>query len=213
MALRRRRLLSVFAFGLLAICAQIVGGSLVHRVDIGRHVAEPSYAHASYYPFLLAGVKVGIALLLARLAWRVVRARAAGRAATRLLGALGHPPPPVPRVRVRLSPRLWLAFFALTSAIYLVQASGPGREPLTPWLHSSALPVFAVLAVLCALVWSIVQRWLADYERYAHETVRRALRLVGAGSLAPPKAAALDVAAPRRLFGLSFESRPPPLPA
>jgi hypothetical protein len=70
--------------------SRVVGGSLVHRVDIGRHVAEPSYAHAAYYPFLLAGVKVGIALLLARLVWRVVRARTAERAAGRLLGALDH---------------------------------------------------------------------------------------------------------------------------
>ena len=88
-------------------------------------------------------------------------------------------------MRITLSPRLWLVFFAVTAAIYLVQAdaegAAAGRWPLlSPWLHSSALPVFAVLAVLCALVWAAVRGWLADYEEYAQATVARALRLVGA---------------------------------
>ena len=41
-----------------------------------------------------------------------------------------------------------------------------------PWIHSSALPVFAVIAVLMAVLWSAVQRWLADYERYAEDAAR-----------------------------------------
>src|SRR5207244_375235 len=73
-ARRHQRLLSVLAFGLLALVAELVGRSLTHRLDFGRHVRSPSYAGADYYPILLAAVKVGIALLLARLAWRLVKA-------------------------------------------------------------------------------------------------------------------------------------------
>jgi hypothetical protein len=213
-ARRHQRLLSALAFGLLALAAELAGRSLTHRLDFGRHVAAPSYAGAHYYPILLAVVKVGIALLLARLALRLVRARAAEQAALRLLGARGRPP----RLRVTLSARLWLTFFALTSAIYLVQAdaegAATGRWPLlSPWLHSSALPVFAVLAVVCALVWRAVRDWLADFEQYAQDTVARALRLAGWRGVHVPRPCLELVVPPRRLFGLAFESRPPPLPA
>ncbi len=209
---RHHRLLSILAFGLLALAVELAGRSMTERIDVGRHVAAPSYAHSGYYPILLALVKVGIALLLARLAWRLLRAHAAERAALRLLGARAERP----RVRLTLSPRLWLAFFAVTSAIYLVQAdaegAADGRWPLlSPWLHSSALPVFAVLAVVAALVWGAVRGWLADYERYAHATVRRALRLAGRGALRVPRPRVVLFAPPRRIFGLAFESRPPPL--
>ena len=120
-ARRHQRLLSGLAFGLLALVAELAGRSLTHRLDVGRHVAAPGYASADYYPFLLAGVKVGIALLLARLAWRFARAHAAARAAQRLLAAVGSRPTRVPRVRVVFSPRLWLASFLATSLFYLVQ--------------------------------------------------------------------------------------------
>src|SRR5581483_6870091 len=102
---RHHRLLSILAFGLLALAVELAGRSMTERIDVGRHVAAPSYAHSGYYPILLALVKVGIALLLARLAWRLLRAHAAERAALRLLGARAERP----RVRLTLSPRLWLA--------------------------------------------------------------------------------------------------------
>jgi len=209
-----QRLLSVLAFSLLALIAELAGRSLVHRIDVGRHVRSPAYARADYYPFLLAAVKVGIALLLARLVWRLIRAHSTERAARRVLAAVGARP----RVRIVLSHRLWLAFFLLTAAMYLAQTdaerlAGEGRSSLLfPWLHSSALPVFAVLAVLMALVWGAVQRWLADYERFAEETAERA-RLLTAEPASPasfpPEIARVP---PRRRFGLAFESRPPPLP-
>src|SRR5436190_7866570 len=107
-ARRHQRLLSVLAFGLLALVAELVGRSLTHRIDFGRHVAAPSYAHTDYYPILLAVVKGGIALLLGRLLWRVLRARSAERAALSLLGGRGR----MPKLRVVLSARLFLAFFA-----------------------------------------------------------------------------------------------------
>jgi hypothetical protein len=118
-------------------------------------------------------------------------------------------------VRVTLSPRLWFAFFVVTATTYLVHADAAriasGRWALFfPWVHSSALPVFAVLAVLLALAWGAVQRWLTDYERCAEDAVRLARSL---GRVTPPRIAFPRVAAdwpPRRLFGLVLDSRPPP---
>jgi len=209
-ARRHQRLLSGLAFGLLALVAELVGRSLTYRLDVGRHVSSPDYAGADYYPFLLAGVKIGIALLLARLAWRFARAHAAACAARRLLAAVGSRPSRVPRVRVVFSPRLWLgSFLVQTDAERL--SSGQWLT-LSPWLHTSALPVFAVLAVLVAVVWGAVAGWLADYERFAEATVADAHRAVRA-SQALPARRRTDARPPRRLFGLAFESRPPPLPA
>lgn len=214
-ARRHQRLLAVLAFGLLALVTELVGRGLTERIDLGRHVASPGYG-ADYYPVLLAAVKVGVALMLARLAWRAVEARSAVRAARRLLAALGsRPAHRTPRVRLAISPRLWLAFFAITSLLYLVQTDAEGISTgswplLAPWLHGSALPVFAVLAVFAALVWGAVARWLADYESYAQATVAQARRLASAEPPPAPSAARTDGATPRRLFGLAFESRPPP---
>jgi hypothetical protein len=213
-ARRHQRLLSGLAFGLLALVAELAGRSLTHRIDVGRHVGTPSYAGTDYYPVLLAVVKGGIALLLGRLVWRVVRAHSAERAALRLLGGRARRP----RLRLALSTRLCLAFFGLTSVIFLVQndteGAVAGRWPLlAPWLHSSALPAFAVLSVLCALVWSAVRSWLADYEEYAQASVARALRLACRRLPHVPRPRLVLAAPPRRIFGLAFESRPPPLPA
>jgi hypothetical protein len=218
-ARRHHRVLSLLAFSLLALITELIGRSLTRHLDLGRHVASPSYAGADYYPALLAAVKGGIALLLGRLAWRFARANAAARAGRRTLAAMGaRPARRAPRLRIALSPRLWLASFAVTSLIYLVQADAEGlssgRWPLlSPWLHTSALPVFAVLAVAVAFVWGVVAGWLAEYERFAEATIADA-RAVGAELAAPPVRRTADAGAnPRRLFGLAFESRPPPLPA
>ena len=217
-ARRHQRLLARLALGLLALIAELVGRSLTHRLDLGRHVAAPSYAGADYYPILLAVVKVGVALMLARLAWRFVKARSVARAGHRLLAAVEpRPSSRTPRVRVELSPRLWLGSFLATSLIYLVQmhAEGisAGRWPLlAPWLHSSALPVFAVLSVVVSLVYRAVERWLSEYETYAAETAARASRLA---MLSPPelRPAIAELVTPRSLFGVAFQVRPPPAPA
>jgi hypothetical protein len=208
-----QRLLSVLAFGLLSLVAELVGRSLTHRIDVGRHVSSPSYAGADYYPVLLAAVKIGIALLLARIAWRIVKAHATERAACRLIAAVGKRPDAAPRMTLRLSPRLWLAFFAVTSLMYLVQVRAEAAAPLYGWLHTSALPVFAVLAVVTAVLWRAVQRWLADYELYADRVAAEARRLVRAPATMPRRAPERAGTPPRTLFGLAFESRPPPLPA
>src|SRR5262245_55169667 len=99
------RLLSVLAFCVLALAAELVGRALTASIDIGRHVRSPADASADYYPFLLAGVKVCIALLLARLAWRVARARATALAASRALSGVSvdaRPPRPTLRLSLRL---------------------------------------------------------------------------------------------------------------
>lgn len=217
-ARRHQRLLAAAAFGLLSLVAELVGRSLTQRLDVGRHVETPSYAGADYYPILLALVKVGVALMLARLAWRFVRARATARAGRRLLTALGVRHEQVPWPKLVLSPRLWASSFVATSVFYLVQMDAErisvGRWPLlAPWLHGSALPVFAVLAVVVALVYGAVERWFSDYESYAEATFARARRLAASAPAAAATPRSEPGRPPRRLFGLAFESRPPPLPA
>jgi hypothetical protein len=217
-ARRHQQLCTRLAFALLALVAELAGRSLTHRLNVGQHVRSSEYSGADYYPFLLAAVKLGVALLLARVVWRFARAHVAARAGRRVLAAVGRAPAPTPRLRLELSPRLWLAAFLATSTFYLVQTDAEqvasGRWPLlAPWLHTSALPVFAVLAVLVAVAWGAVAGWLREYERYAQDTFAQA------HDLAPPAEQPLRHAPveapdpPRKLFGLAFESRPPPLPA
>jgi hypothetical protein len=214
-ARRHQRLLSALSFGLLAVLAELFGAELTHRIDLGRHVRSPSYSHAAYYPAVVAAVKVGISLLLASLLWRMLRAHAIERAARRVVGAgRGE----APRLRVSLSPRLWLAFFAVTATTYLVHADyariASGRWALFfPWVHSSALPVFAVLSVLLTLLWTAVQRWLAEYEQYAEDAARLARSLVRARTPAAAFPRIVPAVPPRRLFGLVVGSRPPPVAA
>ena len=203
-ARRHQRALARVALIFLALIAELAGRSLSHRLDFGQHVRASGYSGADYYPFLLAAVKVGLALMLARLAWRFVKA-------TRLLQTSGARCRP--KVRIELSPKLWLGSFLATSLIYLLQMDAEGisagRWPLlAPWLHTFALPVFAVLSVVVAVVYRAVEQWLAEYETFAHETARRAARL--GATLPTPRAALADLVAPRSLFGLAFEVRPPP---
>jgi hypothetical protein len=118
-------------------------------------------------------------------------------------------------VRVELSWRLWLLSFFGTASIYLVQTDAEqavgGRWPLLgPWLHSSALPVFAVLAVVVAVLFRTVERWLHEYEELAAKAVAYVRRLVAPAALPPRSRRLRGRCTPRSLFGISFESRPPP---
>jgi len=213
-----RRLAGVGSFALLALVAELAGRSLTLRLDLGRHVPTPSYGGADYYPFLLAGVKVAIALMLPALTWRFFEARAAARAARRLLARVGAPVEEAPRMRVRLTVRSWAIAYGVTAGFYLLQTDterfAAGRWPLmSPWLHTSALCVFAVLSVLVALLYGAVSRWLSEYERYAKDAAAVARSLLRrAARFAGPHARG-DCDPPRRLFGLAFESRPPPVTA
>jgi hypothetical protein len=212
------RLAGLGAFGLLALVAELAGRSLTVRFDLGRHVPTPSYAGANYYPFLLIAVKVAVALMLAGLTWRFIRARSAARGSRRLLAAVGARPVDAPRIRIELSLRNWLLAYALTAGIYLVQTDterlAVGHWPLmSPWLHTSALSVFAVLSVIVSVVYAAVARWLTEYERYAKSSVAAALSFVRRLRAAPLWHDRTEQAAPRRLFGLAFECRPPPAAA
>jgi hypothetical protein len=193
MKARHERALSRLALVLLALIAELVGHSLARRIDVGRHVGRVSYANADYYPVLVAAVKVGAALMLARVAWRFAKAR-------RLAGLLRASP----RVRVELSGRLWLASFAATSLAYLAQTN------VSALIHTSALPVFAVLSVLVALLHRGVEQWLREYERLAANTIELVRHVLVQRS---PHVVLHFADGPRRRFGLAFESRPPPVPA
>ncbi len=213
-----KRLAAIGAFGLLALVAELVGRDLTVRLDLGRHVPTPSYAGADYYPFLLAAVKVGVALMLAALTWRFIKARSSARAARRLLAAVGARPVGAPRIRIVLSLQSWALAYATTAGLYLVQTDSErislGDWPLvSPWLHTSALSVFAVLSVLVSLVYGAVARWLADYERYVAATAAAARSLARRLRAAPLWHNRTEPVPPRRLFGLAFECRPPPVAA
>jgi hypothetical protein len=109
-----------------------------------------------------------------------------------------------PRMRVQLSWKLWLASFAVTSTLYLADMG------IYALLHSSALPVFAVLSVVVAALYRSVELWLHEYEQLAARTVAFVRRLLVERATS---AHSLVICTPRSLFGLAFESRPPPLPA
>jgi hypothetical protein len=75
------------------------------------------------------------------------------------------------------------------------------------------LPVFALLAVGVAFAWRFA-RWLHDVEDYVERTFARVRRILTAASrLRTVRRRPDDDTAPRRRFGLAFESRPPPLAA
>ena len=214
MELWRRRLAAGAGFALLALAVELTGRALTDRLGQDLNVEPLATPTTRYYPFLLAGVRSVAALLVAAVAWRILRAHAAAAAGERLLGRIGRRP----RLRVRLSPRLWALSFAATSLWFLVQDDlirlSNGRWPLlAPWLHTYALPVFAVCSLLLALGWAAVRDWLADVEEYAAAVIARASRILRAAALPERRRAEVDERAPRRLYGLLFESRPPPLPA
>jgi hypothetical protein len=214
--LRRR---GIVTFAVLVACAEVAGRALTRHVDSALHVAPLARPDTSYYPFLLVGVKAVGALTLAALAARALRAWAAADAGRRLLQAAGHThDTPSPRLRPGLSLRVWAAAFVSTSVVYLVHADTEsavaGRWPvLAPWLHTYALPVFALLAVLVALAWRLAG-FLHEIEAFAERTLEKARGVLARVKRVRQRYARPDDdTAPRRRFGLSFESRPPPLTA
>jgi hypothetical protein len=214
----RKRTTALAAFALLALVSELTGRSITLRLDRAFHVAPLATPSTPYYPFLLAGVKIVAALAVAALVWRIVRAQLTLAAGEQLVSTIGdRNASHAPRPRLHLSPRLWLASFTATALWYLIQNDGrnvltEGRWPaLAPWLHTYALIVFAGLAILLALGWGAVSDWLADVEEYAAATVAFVHRILRAAITAPPSQRPADDHSPRRLFGLAFESRPPPL--
>jgi hypothetical protein len=208
-------------FCVLVVIAEVVGRSLIGHVDRMLHVEPLARPDASYYPVLLVAVKTGGALLFAGLLAHGARAWATADAGNRLMNHVCHGHEQrAPRLRAGLSFRVWLASFAATSLLYLVHTDADGivagRWPLfAPWLHTYSLPIFAGLAFVVALVWRFAS-WLYEVEEYAVRTIARVHRILTAALTPSTRRAhsrAADDVAPRRRFGLSFESRPPPLSA
>src|SRR5262249_38290767 len=103
------RFRGITTFLVLIAVAEVCGRSFTLRVDRALHVQPLARSTASYYPFLLVGVKVAAALALAGLLARATRAWAAASAGRRLLGAVGHQPERrAPKLVPGLSPRIWL---------------------------------------------------------------------------------------------------------
>ena len=215
----RRRLTGAGAFALLALVTELTGRSITLRIDRAFHVMRLAPPSTPYYPFLLAGIRAVAALALAAVAWRIVRAHVIAAAGQRLLRAAGHRHLGIPRVRLTLSAERWLLAFGATSLWYLLQNDGwrvvsAGRWPmLAPWLHTYALPVFAVLSVLLSLGWGAVRDWLAEVESYTAATIARVCRILRGHAAPQRRPRPASIRAPRLLFGLDFESRPPPLAA
>jgi hypothetical protein len=214
--LRRR---GVATFAVLIVVAEVAGRSLTRHVDRALHVQPLANSGTSYYPFLLVGVKVVGALTLAALLARGLRAWATHDASHRLLTAAGHAPDGrKPRLRPGLSPRVWAGAFLSTSVLYLVHAdvdyaTAGHWASFEPWLHTYALPVFAVLALAVAMAWRLAS-WLYELEDFADRSLARARRVLAVvRRLVPRFARPTDDSGPRRRFGLAFESRPPPLSA
>jgi hypothetical protein len=214
----RRRRTEVGVFALLALVAELTGRSITLRLDGRLHVSPLATSVAPYYPFLLAGIRLLAALALAAVAWRLVRAHVTANAGEALLRTLGNRGSKAPQLRITLSSRLWLWSFGATSVWFLIQddadRASEGRWPLlAPWLHTWALPVFAVLAVLFSIGWGAVRNWLREVESFAAATIAFACRALRREAPEPSHHRPCDERAPRQLFGAAFESRPPPLPA
>lgn len=196
------------------LAGEVAGRWLAANLPLVGGTPSRTHDGLDTWPFLVVGAKLGIALLVARLSWRLVQAHRVARAGERLLRATrAHAARPTPTVG--LSPRAWLISFTAMSLLYLVPMNTgeirAGWPLLAPWLHTQALPVFAVLAVVIAVLWRTISRWLAALEDYG-EQLRTLIRVTGR---APGTAWRRSVArfAPRALFGVAFQSRPPPVPA
>jgi hypothetical protein len=212
--LARRR--GIPAFALLVLFADMLGRSLTLRVDRALQVAPLAPSGADYYPALLMAVKILGALGLAALLARAIRVHSSASTGRRLLRRVGQAERRTPRIQPTVSPRVWLAAFLGTSLAYLIQADADGAAQgrwslFAPWLHTYALPIFALLAVLVALAWSLTH-WLRAVEEYGVRAIARARRIIHNALRARPRyARPHDDCGPRRRFGLAFESRPPPL--
>lgn len=210
-----RRHLAAGALVVAVLSGEVAGRWIAANLPLIADVPQRRHGGLDAWPAVVIAAKIGVALVLARLAWRLVRAHRRAAAGERLLQAgRSHVVRPAPGIG--LSARAWLVSFAAMSLLYLVPTSTgeitAGCWPLVaPWLHTQALPVFAVLAVVIAVLWRTISRWLAALERYG-ERLQHIIRSVE-GALCSPRHSSAARLAPRALFGGSFQSRPPPAPA
>ena len=103
-----------------------------------------------------------------------------------------------------------IVIVGLLAGIFLIPTS---KDPSAPRLD----PIGALLSIvgLVSLLYGAVSRWLSEYERFAEQTAAAARSLLSAAAprmRSTPRTQS-DCDPPRRLFGLVFESRPPPVAA
>ena len=208
----RRRQLAAGALLVAVLAGEVAGRWLITQIPFAAHVPQRAHGGVDAWPAIVVATKFGLALVLARLTWRLIRARRVVRAGERLL-RIPRRQARRPRPELGLSPRAWLVSFTAMSGLYVLPTStgeiGIGCWPLVaPWLHTPALPVFAVIAVVVALAWRTVSRWLTALERYGERLEGLARRV--RAPLTLQRFARSTRRSPRALFGVSFESRPPP---
>lgn len=207
-----RRQLAAGALLVAVLAGEVAGRWLVAHLPPVADAPRSAPRGLAAWPGIVVAAKIGLALLLARLAWRLVQARRVARSGERLLRiACSRRTRPGPSIG--LSPRAWLASFTAMSLLYLVPTSGDeigaGAWPLAaPWPHLRALPVFGLLALVIAVLWRTISRWLGALEAYGE----RLQSLIRSTYGPAPAIGRTHVAhrAPRLLFGVAFESRPPP---
>lgn len=208
----QRRQLAAGALLVAVLAGEVAGRWLVAQIPVAGNVPRRAHGGHDAWPAIVVAAKIGLALVLARLMWRLLRARRVVCTGERLL-RIPTRQARRPRPELGLSPRAWLVSFTAMSGLYVMPTStgeiGSGCWPLVaPWLHTQALPVFAVLAVVVALIWRTVSHWLTALERYGQRLEGLARR--ASASLSVRRIARSPKRTPRALFGVSFESRPPP---
>lgn len=209
---RQKALLTLLA---LAVAGEVAGRWAITQLPLVSRVPARSHDGLDAWPVIVIVAKAGLAIILASVTWRLGRAHRVALAAERLLASTGRTQSR-PDITIGLSFRVWAAAFLLMAGLYLVPTStaelGSGCWPiLAPWIHTPALPIFAIIAVLIALVWRTLSRWLEALEGYSRGLQALLRRLVR--PLARRHRTGAPFASPRSRFGVSFECRPPPLDA
>lgn len=210
-----RRHLAAGALLAAVLAGEVVGRWLVGNLSLVEAVPRRQPRGLDAWPALVVAAKIGIGLVLARLVWRLARARRLASAGERILVRRGIRAGR-PLLTVGLSPRAWLTSFAAMLILYLAPTSSAELSSgywrlAASRLHTQSLLVFALLAVVIAVLWRTISRWLAALERYGESLqalIRAAYRVRPAS-----RRASAAARAPRSLFGGSFQSRPPPAPA
>ena len=183
------------------------------------HVAPLANSDTSNYPFLLVGLKAVSALAARGTRSPRPGARATADAGRRLLAALGSPAPCGAAPAAALSPRVWLRLVRRD----LGRLPRPRPTPKAPSRVAGRCSRRACTPSRCrssrrspfslALALAASPRFLSRDRgaRGAHARARPPRLETGRPLARPASHGQSTTPAPRRRFGLAFESRPPPL--
>lgn len=207
-----KRHLAAAALLVAVLAGEVAGRWLVGNLSLVEAVPRRQPRGLDAWPAVVVAAKVGIALVLGRLAWRLARAYRAALAGERILVRRGIRAGR-PLLTVGLSPRAWLSSFVAMLCLYFVPTStsdlSAGYWQLAASrLHPQALVVFALLAIVIALLWRTIGHSLDALERYGdrlQDLIRATYR-----SRSIVRRVSAACRAPRSLFGGAFQSRPPP---